>query len=120
MTPQIQQEIIDRIDALAAKLGTTAQFVWGVLVKQAKIELIKDIMGLVLSIAVLFAIVKFWVWANKKHEEIIDLNFFVFFGGIIATLGGTVFFVASVIQSFDIPTLLLNPQYWALQQMFGR
>lgn len=38
MNEQLQKEIFSRLDAIAAKLGVGTEHIWGILVKQAKLE----------------------------------------------------------------------------------
>lgn len=114
------QEIMVRIDALAAKLGVTSEYVWGVLVKQAHVEaysltLIAAVLGLLACMAG-FAFrhsLKKLMAPNVAYadEEI--------YGPIcvvtaIASVGLT---AASLVNVYDAITPLLNPEYWALQQV---
>jgi hypothetical protein len=60
--------ILQRIDALAAKIGTTAQHIWDVYVAQAKVEGVRDLMivGIMLTMAIVTGIGFKWFWFKEK------------------------------------------------------
>ena len=102
------------IEKLAEKLGTTAEHLWEVLIRQAPItsgtELIVD--------AILLG-ATCWLWKFLwsypwKHEE---------YGCTKeVTLGAAAVFTAIIIISIalSLPSIFagfLNPEYWALQQI---
>ena len=112
------------IEALSAKLGTTAEHLWGVLVRQAPISGAVDIMLciFVISLAV-------WVlyvvnektsmkstdddrhnWAEWEDESAL-LAWFVaiIFCALVIILVG--------VSADDIVSAFANPEYWALKQL---
>lgn len=38
MSPELQKQIFERLDVMAAKLGVAAQYLWGTLVRQSYVE----------------------------------------------------------------------------------
>lgn len=107
------------IEQLAAKLGTTAQFLWLVLIKQAKVEAIEDVCFVLLCIPCFWFYAKYTLWCGKKcaknEDEDIHMIGMVIFGIVCTIMFG--FMLAAL---FEIPTMLLNPQYWALQQILDK
>ncbi len=110
-------------EQLAIKLGTTADYLWSVLLKQAPISALTDLIYFILiSIGgiILFKAHKRFSklgedgWTNK-YEDSEEL---VFVMGVIVLLWGVSFIVAflslgNVINGF------FNPEYWALNQVIS-
>lgn len=113
-TRNMDQNTQQLIEKLAEKLGTTAEHLWEVLIRQAPItsaiELAMDAMLLVAT----YQLWKF-LWNHPwKYEE---------YGCTKElTLGAAAVFTAILIISIalSIPSIFagfLNPEYWALQQI---
>ncbi len=103
-------EILKRLDALAAKLGVTADHLWGVLIRQARIEAYEWIawgaLWLALSCLTWYLTIKLYKDDDKDGELLITMG--------IASLTTT---VVGLICMSGTPGLLLNPEYWALKQV---
>lgn len=117
---QIPQEILQKLDTLAQKLGVTAQYLWGVLVKQGRIEAITDLVVAAAWGAGFLSLGALAIWGFKqiKKEDCFDEGFLVgllFTGGIgsLICLGLTISYTIATI------TPLMNPEYWALQQVMN-
>lgn len=109
----MQQEILTRLDALAAKLGVAAEHIYAVYVAQANIEAITRLVGLVVILLVAPIVFRLRKrlpedWTDEPHYIIP-----VICGG--AALLGIIIGVA--IHVVEIPTLLYNPEFWALKQI---
>ena len=119
MQQPIPPEILSRLDALAAKLNVTAQYLWGVLVRQARIEAVGDI-ALMLFLSGLtygaYRIFKFMA-AKIKAENFPDEWMFFTQGFLIFSM--SVLTIVNIHTAIDILTPLLNPEYWALQQILN-
>lgn len=102
-------EILKRLDALAAKLGTTAQHLWAVLVREARIEAYEYVAWATLWL-VLGAVAAYRFRCCFKSD---DLGGPAIFCAIVATL----FFLIACGCLAGLPGMLLNPEYWALQQV---
>lgn len=105
-------EILKRLDALASKLGITVAYLWGVLVKQARVEAIQDV-GIV-AIWVVLTGLSFWAarWIYKDETEKDCGGLIVFLGCVcLGSLALTLYFVFAAI------TEVMNPEYWALKQV---
>lgn len=100
----MNEEILKRIDALAAKLGVTAQYLWGVMVREAKVEGSLD--G---GLCVICAAVSFWcgrraVAMINSEDDVAILPIIIAFVTGVFALG----FAYSSISGFA------NPEYFAL------
>lgn len=136
MSDQAVNEILKRIDVLAAKLGVTAEIIWSILVKQAAIEAWRTGIGAVVVIGAACALLP-WVYreiarSTAEHKKTECGGGFCFdftghwrggFAGFMATTVACVvmlaLLIAVVVDLASLPTLILNPEYWALQQILG-
>lgn len=115
----MNEELLKRLDVLAAKLNTSAQFLWSVLIKQAKVEMIEDALFIALTAVGLWIVIKWTQSFYKRHDELTDCPaegiplVFCWIFGVIAM-------PFSIYALFEIPTLLFNPQFWALQQIVSQ
>lgn len=106
-------EIMKRIDALAAKMGVTGSHLWGVLIRQARIEGIEWLCwaALWISIASAGAYLAYRCHnsPDDNWDDPVPIGFCILASAIcfligLGCIGGT-------------PALFLNPEYWALQQI---
>lgn len=128
----MKEELFKRIDALAVKLGVTAQYLWGVLVKQAGVEGVKDltfvgIFGLSALALALWARTCFKRSNLRKEGECGNyaenyvynydqrVNYEID-GWISAVVAGILMIPACILTS-DAITALANPEYWAFQRV---
>lgn len=110
------------LSELAEKLGTTAEYLWEVLVKQAPVAGIGEVLSLVAGFVTLSVISFVFLKLYKKYTEgssysIGDGDVFV---GMITFLVGMVwvaFFFISINSITNIITCFTNPEYWALKQI---
>jgi len=114
MNPEITKLITD----LAAKLGTTADHLWGVLVKQAPIESFSSIAAYLFTILVIAAVIYYGYravkWGMENDDEVKEGGW-VLIGAACLAL-----FIWSVCLSLDLGRIVsgfLNPEYWALKQI---
>lgn len=107
----MNDEILKRIDALATKLGVTADHIWAVLVKQAGVEFKEWIvwasLWFILSICLAYSA----RWIYKKFEKT-EPELFMF-----AAAPGAIALVLGLGCLGNTMTLVLNPEYWALTQI---
>jgi hypothetical protein len=109
------------LEQLAAKLGTTVEYLWGVLVKQAHIEFWSDILWYLVTFSIVFVGYKIgsklWDRANKAKEARYEDEEGWQIG---AGLTWAVSAIVGLIAVWFIPTTLykiLNPEYWALEKI---
>lgn len=109
----LNQELVKRLDLLATKLGVSGTYLWAVLIRQARVELISDAIFITLNVVLLYGV---WRWWKRiiVHE--------LFDGGeeagaVIVSLLSAVMTITSVVALCDVPALIFNPDYWALEQV---
>lgn len=106
------------LNQLADKFGTTVEHFYGVLLKQAFIEGVKDIVGIVISAALLIAS----IWATKraykkydnKYNDFSEENSLYF---ILLIASSVVFLIIFFIAGGDMIDAFFNPEYYALHQI---
>jgi hypothetical protein len=97
---------------LATKLGTTVEFLWAVLLKQAFVSGIKSIIAIVLMWSITISLVVFLVkkkFENESPEAIL--------GAIFASILGLVSILLLLLEGGSAITALFNPEYWALNHI---
>lgn len=116
------EQLTTLLTALAERLGTTVEYLWGVLLKQAYIDGIFNIIYCIIPIILIYPTYKYakyiklkwneWV-ENGWGEEIFPCVGFsvlcVFF--IILLLFTITEFIPTAITAFN------NPEYWALKEI---
>lgn len=112
-----KQELLKRLDTLADKLGTTAAYLWHVLVKQRIAEGIENILiGLVwteLWIAILIISHKMRTKIAQESDEKDN-----WIAGGYAVLGvGQMCLLGIGTYLFDGIVQLINPEYFALERL---
>ena len=116
---------LQALTALAEKLGTTAEYLWGVLLKQAPIS---GATGLVVVVA-LSAVTVWWVALVKRKttekedttgytraEWCEEAAFFAWATAVIAVVLSVIFVASS---ATCIAAAFANPEYWALKQVLS-
>lgn len=118
----MDEKLRQLIEALAAKIGTTSEYIWGILVRQAPISAATD---LVLCIVITSALAWWITLVNNKTTQKQDCPYqnaeWVNEGAFLAWLSvfllgfGSMIFIISSLQS--IVTAFANPEYWALKKL---
>jgi hypothetical protein len=117
MTQDQIQQIINKLDSL----GSGA---WEVYIRQARIELISNIFWILLGLAIFYITIKYWQLVKKEDDgqhmftETIIGNGWLFIGCIVSIFAD-IFALVCISSVFEIPTLLFNPKYWAIQHILG-
>lgn len=101
------------IEQLAAKLGTTADHLWGVLLRQAPIEAVVDLFYVGFVVVLFFVARSFHRWACADERRYDDWVI----GSSIAWGAWCIFALIVMIVISELPTLFLNPEYWALKEV---
>lgn len=107
----MNDKIAELLEKLAVKLGTTAEHLWGVLVKQAHIEgmtsvIIWSIWGIiVVFLAMFFSLVRTDTYEEKNTMWGIWIAIFIVTFVIFASC------ISTIIGQFN------NPEYWALTEV---
>jgi len=115
-------QITKLLEQLAIKLGTTVEYLWGVLIKQAHVNAIVNltfvgVSGLVIVIGLMF-IPKIIKLDNEKRtwDEMSIRNTTWIIYGIV----NTILLLILVMCLVPAITQLLNPEYWALQEILNK
>lgn len=113
------------IRELADKFGTTAEHLWGVLVRQAFISGICDLVAIVAWIVVSVLAFRFvqkktrttpsTEYMQYQHAEWEDEGAFFSWSALCVWIGAGVLIVVSNFAM--IAGSLFNPEYWALKQL---
>ena len=107
----MNNETLTVLNTLAAKLGTTAEYLWSVLLKQAPITGVTDLILLVALIAFTVVYVN-WVMSKPFKD---DMNESIAWFGVIGLVLLTI--VVTMSSTSTIFAALFNPEYWALRQI---
>lgn len=119
----MSEEILKRIDALAAKLNTTAAQIWDVYVAQARMEIVYNVLYAIVWTVFAVAAFRFGKFWHAKTNEPLKGYCSDHDGEWMCTIASACVFIlalgatASLIA--EIATLAFNPRYWAIQQIIG-
>jgi len=112
---QAIQGILQRIDALASKIGTTAAHVYDVYIAQSKVEAIRDLMVMAIMLVFIAAgAISFKLLWEKAEKESGDFYGFLCFVCAAVVVVGT---LSAFIFGYSAVGEWLNPQYWAFQHL---
>lgn len=116
----MEKETAALIEKLAAKLGTTTEYLWMVLIKQAPLD-----STITLFQGLLIALFGWVLW--KAHKKIETKDGYDGRSGLEYSIGmilcGLVFLTLSLAFFFEIPSVFygfVNPEYWALQEILDK
>jgi len=112
-------QLTDLLGQLAAKLGTTIELLWTVLIRQAPIDGVVSIFQYILVIIWTFIAVKYTKWFIKginsgDREE--DWWILIVVGWLF-TIG---LLLALFFSLPDTVAAFINPQYWALEHVLDK
>lgn len=126
----MDKETLDLLQQFAAKLGTTADHIWAILVRQAYVEFWADMVPYAIWVAWLVTVYKYlprllrWlderVKAGKEKDRFYSLDGKEFAAAAAAIIAVVLSIAFTVIAVCNIPSEIvkvLNPEYWALQQI---
>lgn len=115
----MDSEIVSALETLAAKLGTTSEYLWNVLLKQASISAITDFIQCTLVILVCV----FWI---KKVKVVVPkilkggLDDIYWIGIVIISILLAIFVITAFFCFPNIINGLINPEYWALDRLLSK
>ena len=119
----MDKQITDLLQQLAQKLGTTTEYLWGVMVRQAFIDGVTDIVYYVIVAAYLWIasknIPKIWKRAIEIEEEDSWDDKAMLLKSLSIAIGaaGAIFTFISILNLSYTITKFVNPEYWALSQI---
>lgn len=106
------------VEELAAKLGTTAEHLWGVLVRQAPISGVCDALAIVawiIGLAWALRLVRSKTKETDGDAEWEDEG--AFFAWLVWGITAAVVMIVAGACFGDIVASIVNPEYWALKQV---
>ena len=112
------------IEQLAKKLGTTAEYLWTVLLKQAPISAMIDLVYLVIVTITGIGLYKLHKYCTKEtgeYKESIyeDKGELVIPAMVVLATAWVIFFIACFFSIGNIINGFFNPEYWALKEILG-
>lgn len=115
------ERLTELLEKLANELGTTTKYLWSVLIKQARIEIIEWAVMAIIFVAFFIPLNKYIRWIFKNWETICD-NDHEPAHLIISGLLGICLLIYGIAILCNIPNVIdaiFNPEYWALKQVLG-
>lgn len=121
MDEQLKEELLKRLDVLAAQLGTTSEYIWEVLIKQARVEAVISVVAVAFGIVLLVIGCYLGRRLAVNVKEIIEADtpaLFIghLFGGLLGVFIGLVLIR---VHFHTALTAYFNPEYWALQKVLS-
>lgn len=110
---QIYGDVKDAIGAIAEGIGTTAEYVYPILVKQQIIKSVGYILTLLAVFLVALALLLFGVREGVREDDDFGKGVFYVFSGLITVIGIISFMICSDV----IVTGLFNPEYGAIKEI---
>ena len=104
------------IEELAQKLGTTAEYLWAVLIKQAPISAMTDLLFFILASFSGILLYKLHKWMSEKdiYEDYEDIAIAPM---IVLTILWGIIWIVFFFSLGNVITGFLNPEYWALKEV---
>lgn len=112
------------LEVLATKLGTTTEYIWGILIKQAHVSAITDAISLSITILcgiILYKLHKYFVKKDKDYNNLYERSDELL--TILMCVLTIIWAIILVIQTLcigDIVNGFANPEYWALDQILSK
>jgi hypothetical protein len=119
VTDKVVDGILQRIDALSAKIGTTAAHVWDVYVQQARVEAIRDTVFVVLLLIVSYFLgyLSYRLFRHGIKRDCYDT--WPYITGTFAASGSACALIYALVNSYSAIGEWINPQYWAFTHLMA-
>lgn len=116
------EKITMLLEKLAVQLGTTVEYLWSVLIKQALISGITNLVLYLLFIIAIIAELRWFKFFTENYDELCDDgNEDAYGAGLI--IGAFMLMVCAIIAVINLESTLasfFNPEYWALQKVLSQ
>jgi hypothetical protein len=114
-------QIMEILRILAEKFGTTTEFLWGIMVRQAYVVGISQILAFVMAGLFVFAWNRY-VWSIRLPEDPQedrggDKTFGIIMVRLFGVVGACMWAMMFLCGLTEITTALVNPEYWAIKQV---
>lgn len=108
------------LEQLSAKLGTTSEYLWSVLLKQAPIDATITLVQTIMVIIAGIAIFKFHVHLSNDDNELSHYESEALAGLMfVLAIVWIIFAIACFFCMEDIVNGYFNPEYWALNKILS-
>lgn len=98
------------LEQLAGKLGTTSEYLWGILLKQAPIDATITLFQTAVVVLITYVMWKKVVGAKKDDDDFMPVY-------IIVAILWSIFCFITLCFSGSIINGYFNPEYWALERI---
>lgn len=112
------EHLVPLLDKLASQLGTTSKYLWKVLIRQAPISGILDILQYILIVIMIWGSYYTYSWAHKMVEDK-DWDETTYAWPVITGLITVIFLITAFFSFPNTITKFINPEYWALKEIIG-
>ncbi|HYD91835.1 MAG TPA: hypothetical protein VEA37_10160 [Flavobacterium sp.] len=116
------KDLTDLLDKLASELGTTAEYLWSVLIKQAPISATVTLIQIAILCVIGFYLYKAhkrFAQLDQNNDSMYDNQFYL---GPVMMCVFLVWGFLIVVAFFSIDEIFygyFNPEYWALQKILN-
>lgn len=113
------------IEQLAGKLGTTTEYLWGVMIRQAPIYAFSTLLEMCIVAAlgvILFKVHKKFSLSrgDNIYNNLYDKYEAALFIMVIGTIIWSILFIISICLISQVITAIANPEYWALMKILDK
>lgn len=119
----MNEQTTQLLEKLAEKLGTTSEYLWGVLIKQAPMDSVINLILMALTVVLGLVIYRVHKHFLYEPEELGKESIYEEYGpgaGIPMIMASIVFLIMVMGSLFAIESVIngfFNPEYWALQKI---
>lgn len=123
----MNEQVTKLIENLAVKLGTTAEYLWSILVNQAFVSGIKSIFIIALCSISFYALFRIRRLSGKKQRKLDPSNYedwdaeFNWQAATVASwIGQSILFIIIITFSVNAINAFMNPEFWALNYLLNQ
>ncbi len=113
----MNDKMTDLIAQLAAKLGTTADNVWAILIQSQQVLGLLDLAVCLVCLVIAAAAVRMTWWACHHDDWESDMLIWPVVVVITSVMIGFIALISAVVNGYDGILELVAPQYTALQEV---
>lgn len=111
------------LQSLSEKLGTTTEYLWTILISQAKYEAITSVIQMSFMVAIIYFTIKLHIRFSKEDDRGNTMYYYkdeaLIIPMIIASISSVIMIVFFLNGFNDLIASILNPEYWALKQVLN-
>lgn len=111
------------LQSLAEKLGTTTEYLWTILVNQAKYDAITSVIQMAFMFAIIYWTIKLHIRFSKEDEDGDTMYYhkeeLLIVPMIFAAITSVIMVVFFLSGFNDLIASIFNPEYWALKRVLN-